>query len=65
MTNAYIIGEDGPREILCPRCRAEANWRYLDAAKDRVEVTCADCGVFDLPRVDFERAETDIANELG
>lgn len=56
-----VIGEVGPREILCPRCRGDATWKFLDEAKSVVEVTCCDCGSFEMTRAEFEKAESDIA----
>jgi predicted RNA-binding Zn-ribbon protein involved in translation (DUF1610 family) len=47
---ARMIGEETPREVSCPRCGADATWRFLDEAKTTVEIRCPDCGVFDLPR---------------
>lgn len=57
----YVLDEEGPREILCPRCRADATWRFLDEEKRLVELVCSDCGIFEMPRIDFEQAESDIA----
>jgi len=57
----YIKGEEDAQEVLCPRCRGDANWRFLDGAKSLVEVTCIDCGSFEMPRLQFEQAEADIA----
>jgi len=50
--------EEGPLE--CPRCRGEAEWRFLDDAKEVVEIFCSDCGHFEMSRADFERAESDV-----
>jgi hypothetical protein len=61
MRNVHMIEEEGTREVLCPRCRGEANWRFLDEAKALVEVACSDCGLFEMPRIEFEQAESDIA----
>lgn len=60
MDHLHTKGEDA-QEILCPRCRGDASWRFLDEAKSLVEVTCIDCGLFEMPRVEFDQAETDIA----
>lgn len=46
---------------LCPRCGAEATWRFVDEMEQRVEVVCPDCGRFEMPRAEFEEAEFDIA----
>ena len=50
--------EESPLE--CPRCRAEAEWRFLDEAKEVVEILCSDCGRFEMSRTRFERAESDV-----
>lgn len=52
--------QEGPREAVCPRCEGECNWRFLDEAKSLIEVMCLDCGRFEIPRLEFERAESDI-----
>ena len=49
-----------PREAPCPRCAADAQWSYLDEAKTVVEITCPDCGRFELPREEFDQAASDI-----
>lgn len=56
-----VFDELGPIEILCPRCRADATWRFLDTEKSVMEVVCSDCGVFEMPRGEFEQAESDVA----
>lgn len=61
MAGVNVIDEGGPWEILCPRCRGDANWRFLDEAKSLVEVVCCDCGSFEMPRAEFEQAQSDIA----
>lgn len=48
-------------ETLCSHCGALANWRFIDEAKEVVQVVCPDCGKFDVPRVEFEQAEFDMA----
>ncbi len=58
---ARMIGEEAPREVSCPRCGADASWRFLDEAKITVEILCPDCGIFELPRRHFEKAEADVA----
>jgi len=50
--------EEGPLE--CPRCRAEAEWRFLDEMKEVVEILCSDCGRFEMSRTEFEQAESDV-----
>ena len=61
MPQLHIFTEAEPREILCPRCRGDAGWRFLNEEKSLVEVVCADCGVFEVPRAEFEKSEADIA----
>lgn len=60
MTHAHMTKKEGAGEILCPRCREEASWRFLDEDKSLVEVFCSDCGAFELSRVEFEKAESDM-----
>ncbi|MBK5293084.1 MAG: hypothetical protein JJE04_15605 [Acidobacteriia bacterium] len=48
-------------EAPCPRCGAEAACSFPDETKDRVEVVCADCGTFEMPIAEFERAEGEMA----
>ena len=50
--------EEGPLE--CPRCRAEAEWRFLNEAKEVIEILCSDCGRFEMLRTEFEQAESDV-----
>lgn len=61
MSQAKIIDEEGLQEMLCPRCRGEATWRFLDEGKSLIEMVCSDCGIFEMPRAEFEKAESDIA----
>jgi len=53
------IGEE-EGSLECPRCRGEADWRFLDEAKEVVEILCADCGRFEMSRTEFEQAESDV-----
>lgn len=50
-----------PREGLCPRCGAAVEWSFVDEAKTMVGIVCPDCGRFELPRAEFDQAETDIS----
>ena len=52
--------ERGPRDSPCPRCGGEAYWRFLDEAHTRVEVSCPDCGRFQMPRETFDEAASEI-----
>jgi len=48
------------REGLCPRCGEIARWLLVDDAKSRVEITCPQCGTFQLSRREFDEAEEEI-----
>jgi hypothetical protein len=50
----------GPRSAVCARCGGDVEWSFSDAAKTRVTVVCPDCGRYELPREDFDAAETEI-----
>ena len=52
--------ELSPREAPCPRCGADAEWDFVDETKEFVEVRCPECRVFQLPRVEFDHAESEI-----
>jgi len=54
------IQQNSP-DTICVRCGAEATWRFADPAEEVVEITCPDCGRFEVSRVEFEQAEFDIA----
>ena len=47
-------------DIPCTRCGQEASWRFLDDSKSLVEVTCPDCGRWEVPRAEFDQAEFEI-----
>lgn len=54
MNTSHTIGD--LRFSPCSRYGAKATWRFQDDAKSLVEVTCPECGVFELPRADFDCA---------
>ena len=61
MENARTIDpERGQRDVICARCGAAAEWIFLDREQTRVEVTCSDCGTFEMPRAEFDYAESQI-----
>ena len=61
MENARTIDpERGQRDAICPRCGADAEWMFLDTGQTRVELTCPDCGNFEIPRAEFDQAESEI-----
>jgi len=61
MENARTIDrERGQRDVICARCGADAEWIFLDTEQTRVEVTCPDCGKFEMSRAEFDRAESEI-----
>jgi DNA-directed RNA polymerase subunit RPC12/RpoP len=47
-------------QAICMRCGADANWRFVDVDRQLIEITCPDCGRFEVPRAEFEQAEFDI-----
>ena len=49
------------RETPCPRCgeRADASFATHEAA--RVEISCPNCGLFELPREEFDQAVAELA----
>lgn len=59
MTNA-TDKEQISGEAPCPHCGDEAYWRYLDESKQVIEITCTDCGAFEVTRAGFDAAEFDI-----
>lgn len=48
-------------ETLCTRCGAQASWHFTDETQQTIEIVCPDCGKFEIPRAEFERAEFDMA----
>ncbi len=53
--------QQNSNEALCAHCGAQASWQFADEAKEKVEITCPDCGRYEVPRAEFEQAEFDIA----
>ena len=52
--------ELGERDTICTRCGSPAEWIFTDAEKTRVEVTCPDCGKFEMLRTEFDQAESEL-----
>lgn len=52
--------ETKERDTVCKRCGGEAIARFLDETQQVIEVTCPDCGRFEVPVSDFEQAESDV-----
>ena len=52
--------ERGQRDIICVRCGSDAEWIFIDSEQTRVEVTCPDCGRFDMSRIELDQAESEI-----
>jgi predicted RNA-binding Zn-ribbon protein involved in translation (DUF1610 family) len=42
------------------RCGADAEWSFADSGQTQVEVNCPDCGKFEVPRAEFDQAESEI-----
>ena len=53
--------ERDERDILCPRCGADAEWSFLEDDRSVVEIMCPDCGRFEMPRADFDQFGAEIA----
>lgn len=45
-----------PHDFTCPHCGAAAEWAFIDGSRSQVQVTCPDCGRFQMDRdqVDHE-----------
>lgn len=64
MENVRTIDpERGERDVICSRCGREAEWMFLDAEHTVVEVTCPDCGKFEMLRTEFDQAESEIVDQ--
>ena len=48
-------------ETVCTRCGADARCRFTNDERQTIEIVCPDCGRFELPVAEFEKAEFDIA----
>lgn len=59
-----ISQQESRPEFPCPRCGADATWRYIDASKNIIEVLCCDCGPLKLSRAEFEMAESDVVEPI-
>ena len=53
--------EQNEHEGLCPHCGAAAEWSFLGPEKSQIEVTCPDCGRFEMTREEFDSAVSDNA----
>ena len=61
MENPRILDpERGQRDVVCVRCGADSEWIFVDSEKTRVEITCPDCGKFEMLRTEFDHAESEI-----
>ena len=52
--------EQGARDGICPRCGGSAEWILADKDQTHVEVTCPDCGKFQMLRAEFDQVESEI-----
>jgi DNA-directed RNA polymerase subunit RPC12/RpoP len=59
-TPPTIDRERGQRDVICMRCGSDAEWIFVDSDQTRVEVTCPDCGKFEMLRTEFDQAESEI-----
>jgi transcription elongation factor Elf1 len=53
--------ERDEHQAACPRCDAEAEWSYLDAENNEIEVVCSECGRYVLTKEEFDKAMTERA----
>jgi predicted RNA-binding Zn-ribbon protein involved in translation (DUF1610 family) len=56
----FVEREEGVREGLCVHCGKDAIWRFLDENEDRIDVTCPDCGRYEIARPEFDHAQSEI-----
>jgi len=59
-TPPTIDRERGQRDVICMRCGSDAEWIFVYSDQTRVEVTCPDCGKFEMLRTEFDQAESEI-----
>lgn len=59
-TPPTIDRERGQRDVICMRCGSDAEWIFVDSDQTRVEVTCPDCGKFEMLRTEFDQAESEL-----
>jgi hypothetical protein len=59
-----IARERDQHDTACPRCGGEAEWSFASVEKTRIEIMCQDCGRFQMPRDEFDRAAAENA-EIG
>ncbi len=57
MEYKHIPDEEGPFEIRCPSCGANATWRFIDGAKMLGAIDCVECGSFEMGRFELEQLE--------
>jgi predicted RNA-binding Zn-ribbon protein involved in translation (DUF1610 family) len=62
VNSSTIYQERCQRDVICTRCGADAEWIFVDSEKTRVEVTCPDCGKFEMLRTEFDQAESEIVD---
>jgi len=51
--------ERNEHETPCPHCGADAQWSFLDTEKTRVEVVCPECGLYEMPREEFDQTTSE------